>query len=38
MEPFLTKLGLITLQGKEIMSAAAFGGSGVSVPLCHIQL
>lgn len=31
MEPFLTKLCLITLQGKEIESAAAFGGSGVSL-------
>lgn len=31
MEPFLTKLGLITLQGKEMESAAAFGGSGASL-------
>lgn len=34
MEPFLTKLGLITLQGKEIESAAAFGGSGLSLCIC----
>lgn len=31
MEPFLTKWGLIKLQGKEIGSAAAFGGSRMSV-------
>lgn len=34
MEPFLTKLGLITLQGKEIESAVAFGGSGLSLCIC----
>lgn len=30
MEPFLTKRGLIKLQGKEIGSAAALGGSRMS--------
>lgn len=37
MEPFLQKLGLITLQGKEIESAAAFGGSGVSLCICVVS-